>query len=94
MLLLERAFMYIHARMHVRMCACKFHVSQANENKSYKTFHFRDFICHFCVQDTRGVSYVNSKQEVLFDTIAQGWPNLLNVRATYDNLQTFESRKT
>jgi hypothetical protein len=26
--------------------------------------------------------------------INQGWPNLLNVRATYDKLQMFESRKT
>jgi hypothetical protein len=26
--------------------------------------------------------------------IDQGWPNSLNVRATYDKLQMFESRKT
>jgi hypothetical protein len=26
--------------------------------------------------------------------LCQGWPNLLNVRATYDKLQMFESRKT
>jgi hypothetical protein len=25
--------------------------------------------------------------------LVQGWPNLLNVRATYDKLQMFESRK-
>jgi hypothetical protein len=28
------------------------------------------------------------------DSLKQGWPNVLNVRATYDKLQMFESRKT
>jgi hypothetical protein len=33
-------------------------------------------------------------ENVFFHSIGQGWPNLLNVRATYDKLQMFESRKT
>jgi hypothetical protein len=28
------------------------------------------------------------------NVVDQGWPNFLNVRATYDKFQMFESRKT
>jgi hypothetical protein len=39
---------------------------------------------------------LSAEQELIPErnAIDQGWPNLLNVRATYAKLQMFESRKT
>jgi hypothetical protein len=47
----------------------------------------------------RSVHAIKKNTEALVVTskeigLEQGWPNLLNVRATYDKVQMFESRNT